>query len=769
MDKKVLKLLGYDEVLNYLSSFALSEEGKSRCKQLEPQSKIEEIEKQFSLLKEAISHKELILKIIKPFLNLKGVFLFIKQGKVLDEEGLWGIKDLLGKARECKECLQRDLPEGSFLKEIVKQITWPKKTWQALNRCLTKDGEIRGESTPELYEIRKEISSIQKLCTKKITKFVDDEKIDYLQDEYFTISSDRYVLALKSNFKGRLEGIIHDYSRSGDTCYFEPLFLVELNNKLQRLRQKEKEEIRKILEYLTSLIKEEIQEIEDIYSWMVELDVLRAKVVMALETKGNIVDIRENGTLNLKGARNPLLLVTKQNVQPVDIELKTNQKALIITGGNSGGKTVALKTLGLVTFMTLAGLPAPVEENSSIPLWRNIYAVLGDEQDITKHLSTFTAQVAYIRDIWESLSKDSLVILDEFGSGTDPTEGSALAQALIDCLIQKGVFVAVATHFPALKLYALSKENVRSAAVLFHPTTKAPLYKIGYDQVGASLALDVAAEYGMPKEILNKAKSYLNIERKDLDIVFDRLNQLAVEREKEIQRLKVEREEVKEYKEKLKKKYEKEINFIIEDVRSFIKNLRDEIKKGRLERKGALKEAQRKYKELLNTLSSKISSTTEDLPKTLDWKEVNVGMKIYYIPWGKKAIVEDKDEREKKLRIAVGNVRVWCDLQEINPLDQEKSDDISFKENVNEEEFLGWSLDIRGLRVDEAISKVSKFLDSAIYKGKHQVEIIHGRGEGILKKAVHEYLKDLSHIFTYCFAPEDRGGDGVTIVNIKEQ
>ncbi len=766
MDRKTLEQLDFFKILDFLSSFALSEEGKKRCKELYPKSSLEEIERDFSLLKEGFRFKDIIVKETKSFLNLSGVFRFLDRGKALDEDGLWAIKDLLEKAFRYKKIFSKELPEDSILGSQARNLNWPKKSWQALNRCIGKDGEIKSDSTPELYEIRKEIASIQSQCTKKITKFLEEEKIDYLQDEYLTISSDRYVIALKSNFKGKLEGIIHDYSRSGETCYFEPIFLVELNNKLQRLRQKEKEEVKKVLEYLTSLIREEQKEIKEIYDWMVDLDVLRAKILMSIEIDGTILDIKEDGGLNLLGAKNPILLITKSYVQPIDLKLNKDQKGLIISGGNAGGKTVALKTLGLLVLMTLSGLPVPAKEGSSIPFWQKVYVLFGDEQDIIRHLSTFTAQVTYIREIWNLLDDKSLVILDEFGSGTDPTEGSALAQGLIESLLDRDVYVAVATHFPSLKAFALSDKRVRSAAVLFDPITKKPLYKLGYDQVGSSLALDIAEEYGLPKEVLEKAKYNLYKEKKDLDGLFERINRLAVEKEEELERLIKERDKLKEEREKLRKRYEEKIKEILEEVRGFIKELRDEIKKEKIEKRFALKQAQKQYKEFLDKLSSNLK---ESESYDLNWEDVKVGAKLFYVPWEKEAIVEEKDEKDKKIKIKVGNVRIWCDLKELSfSKEVMKKDEGVVKRISSDDEFIGWRLDIRGLRVDEAISKLSKFLDSAIYKGKREVEIIHGKGEGILKRAVHEYLDEHSDLFSYTLAPETRGGDGVTLVKIKE-
>ncbi len=262
-----------------------------------------------------------------------------------------------------------------------------------------------------------------------------------LQDEYLTISSDRYVIALKSNFKGRIKGIVHDYSQSGETCYFEPLFLIDLNNKLQELRKLEREEINRVLKYLTSLLTGDIDKVLTLYELMVDVDIIRAKILFSEKIKGNIINIDE-GSVSLRDVRHPILFIEYgDKIEPVDIILEKSQRALILTGGNSGGKTVSLKTLGLCALMAYSGLPVPCLDGSSIPFWEDIFVFLGDEQSLHENLSTFTAQIKKIRDIWPKVGKSTLVLLDEFGSGTDPSQGSALAQAVLDCLLERGAWI----------------------------------------------------------------------------------------------------------------------------------------------------------------------------------------------------------------------------------------------------------------------------------------------------------------------------------------
>jgi len=591
MDENTLKLLEFPKVVKFLSNFCISESGKKKCLSLRPLNNIHTIQKGLSLLREALTYSREIIDLINEFPPLEGIFAYIQKEKVLDEDGLWAIKIFLEKSRKLKEFIE-GLEEVSAptILECFSPMPWPQKTWQALKRCLDQNGEIKDQASPSLMAVRGEIRKIQKQCTKKINDYIADQNIsEMLQDEYLTISSDRYVIALKANFKGRIKGIIHDYSQSGETCYFEPMFLVELNNKLQELKNKEREEKNKVLKYLTSLILDEYDKIGKLYFLMVEMDILRAKILFSQEIRGNIIDIADNKVV-LKNSRHPLLyLEHKEKIEPVDIILKESQKALILTGGNSGGKTVALKTLGLCALMAYSSLAVPCEEGSFLPFWSKIFVFLGDEQSIQESLSTFTAQIKKLRDIWPRVDGSTLVLLDEFGTGTDPSQGAALAQAVIDSLLNKGSWIFAVTHFPSLKVYALNKENVRAAMVLFDPATKKPLYKIAYDQVGHSQALEVAKEFGMPKEILDKAREYLLINNEETTQIIEKLNTIAVEREKELSILRQKERELEEEKKKLKIKYERKIQELIAHISKAIKEIVTHYRQQKLKRKLATK------------------------------------------------------------------------------------------------------------------------------------------------------------------------------------
>ncbi|MDO9632181.1 MAG: endonuclease MutS2, partial [Humidesulfovibrio sp.] len=352
---------------------------------------------------------------------------------------------------------------------------------------------------------------------------------------------------------------------------------------------------------------------------LVQLDLLMAKARLAEATQARPLDVGPGFPARLIQARHPLLALQGDATQPLDIKLREGQLALIVSGGNAGGKTVCLKTMGLIALMAFSGLPVPVAEGSSLPLWTEIFVVLGDEQSIEAHVSTFTAQIQYFSRVWERVNTQTLFLLDEFGAGTDPTQGAALAQAVIDGLLERGACTFAATHFPALKAYALATDKVRAASVLFDPKTKKPLYRLAYDQVGASIALDVAREHGLPRAILSRAEQYLLLDGTDTSAVLDRLNELAVQRERENDALDEERKALRKKRDGLEARFEKERVKVLSEVRELAQSVLRDWKSERLGRKQALK----KLSDARERLEP--AAGVEAAPETpaLDFSEIN--------------------------------------------------------------------------------------------------------------------------------------------------
>ncbi len=715
------------------------------------------------------------------FPDLRGVFSFLESGRGhLDLDALFAIADVLGAAKTVAELLEEATSTASaldrypFLIEKIRKADDPVKTRSALKRCLGKDGLLRDEASPELFTARQEIRGIHKTCTTKVKDFTQREGLSaFLQDDFMTISSDRYVLPLRTNFKGKVAGIVHDYSQTGETCYVEPFFLVELNNRLQELKQEEREAELAVMIYLTGLVREEETAIQSAFDLLVDLDVLQSKVAFASDLDAVLPDIDENAPLRLVGARHPVLLLggKREQVVPQNIMLEADQRGLVISGANAGGKTVCLKTLGLLAFMAQCGLPVPVEEGSSLPVFNKIFVFLGDEQSLEDHVSTFTAQIRHLSTAWPDIDEKTLILLDEFGAGTDPTQGAALAQAVLDALMEKQAYVAAATHFPALKAHALATDGVRAAGMLFDPKTKKPLYKIVYDQVGASIALDVAREHGLPDAILQKANRYLLLDDGDSSSVFDRLNALAMEREELLDDLRSQKKEFEERKTRLSARFERLTHELTDEMREHAREILRKWEAGKIGRKKALDELGNARKKLEETGREFAAETPQEAaPQPLDITTLSPGDSVRLRSFGRNGKVVETDARRNQVKVDMGGVSLWAGAADVetsiaSPAKANRTAGATVVPRSNE--FLSMTLDLRGKRADVAISELERYLDAAMLRGAHQVEVVHGRGTGALRREVHEFLRRFPTVAGYELAPEDRGGDGMTVVELK--
>lgn len=772
MESRTLTLLEFPKVLELVAGYAVSEAGQDACRRLTPGVELAAIEHRRQVYEQARLWFGPGVRVMD-FPPLEGLFTYLeKPNALLDLDALYALKQALAQVKSLQDSLpgERDsrYEQMGLLLELVRGPGWAAKTWSALKRCLGQDGILKDESSPELMSVRSEIRRIHSTCTKKIRDFINKEGYtNFLQDDFVTISSDRFVLPLKSNFKGRFQGIIHDYSQTGETCYFEPLFLVEQNNALQELKQEEREAERQVLLFLTSLVKDEFETVHALYEVLLELDVLQAQKHFAEAYDARTLELKQDAPVSLLNAQHPLLLapaLKKKGVGskpvPISIEFGESRRGMIISGGNAGGKTVCLKTLGVLALMARCALPLPVDEGSTLPLWSQLYVFLGDEQSLEDHVSTFTAQITNLSRVWDGISPDAMVILDEFGAGTDPSQGAALAQAVCDSILEMGAHVAMATHFPALKAYALGKEEIRAASVLFDPRTKKPIYKLGFDQVGASQALDVAREHGLPAEVLKRAEGYMLLDGSDTSALLERLNTQAVEREKELAALAKERAKLEERRAKLEERFENEKRRLFDELKSQSQDILRAWKSGKTSHKQAMK----KMAALRDELAPE--KKAESGP-AISFESVKVGDDVRYLPWGKNGKLVEKDAKKGQLKVDINGVAMWVKISDLAACQgggQKKSEKIL----VNTQQAAGsMRLDLRGQRADTAIHELAGFLDKALLRNISEVEIIHGRGTGALRREVHDFLQHFPAVHNFSLASEEHGGDGMTLVELK--
>ncbi|GFK92256.1 Endonuclease MutS2 [Fundidesulfovibrio magnetotacticus] len=785
MHSRALIQLEFNKVLAHLARLAVSEPGADACLAVAPMEDPAELFRAQELLRQARACAQETGLRSRAFPSLEGVLRYLGQAhRVLDADGLWAVREALDAAHALREHFSgsQDPVRWQLLAETALEAPWPQRLHQALKRCLARDGGLRDEASPELFSVRQEIRRIHQRCTSQVKDFVSKEGLTvYLQDDFMTISSDRYVLPLKTNFKGRVQGIIHDYSQTGETCYVEPLFLVEVNNRLQELKREEREEEQKVLAFLTDLARQEEDALRAAYSLAVEFDVLLAKAELASLLDGHAPEVGGEGSVELFAARHPLLaLADPRKARPVDILLKPEQRALIISGANAAGKTVCLKTLGLTALMALAGLPAACREGSRIPFWSAVHVFMGDEQSLEDHLSTFTAQISHLSAVWGELGSHCLVLLDEFGAGTDPAQGAALAQAVVDKLLEKGAFAAAATHFPALKAYGLTKPGARSASMLFDPSSKKPLYVLAYDQVGASVALDVARDCGLDDAVLEQAQKYLLLGGEDSGRLFERLNELALEREREIQTLAKEKLKLEERRRKLAETFEKERGRLLEELRQQARVILRQAEQEKIGRKQALKDLA-ETRRAVESLGREEAAVQAPAAPAWSWEDALPGARVRLKGWDKAGVVREKDDKRRALKVDMGGVSLWAAFEDVSPQAAASAPPAAAKpraasaqtqEAGRQEAPSGPSgpamvVDLRGLRADAALSELGSALDKAILRGVGSLEVVHGRGTGALRREVHAFLKDFPAVASFALANEERGGDGMTMVELK--
>lgn len=816
---RTLHALEFDRILQRLAGFCLSDSGRERALNLQPLAEEQDVTEAQKLYDESRTFAarpgsgDLGLgnfPDVSAFLDLIGTR---GAGNArYDTDAFWALRSVLATAMKVRDAICQ--PEGEEqwprLRALATNPPLPENLHAALQRCLGDDGNLRDESSPELFQVRVELRSLHQTALRKVRSYAERYNIlAYLQDEFMTLSSDRYVLPFKATYKNKLQGIIHDWSQTGETCYFEPMFLVELNNRIQELKREEREEERRVLLYLGNLLEGQLDGAQAAVRLLTELDLLQAKARMADACGARMVPVTPvSEGLLLAEARHPLLVLAEQDalaargtaphqvraqsmnrIHPVDLVFRPGERAVIVTGGNAGGKTVCLKTLGLCVAMTLAGLPVPAKAGSHLPWFTRVDAFIGDEQSLEANVSTFTAQIEHLAKAWKHLDLSGLVLLDEFGSGTDPAQGAALAQAVLDELLAKQTFVLTATHFPALKGYALAKEGARAASMLFDLNTHKPLYILAYDQVGASQALDVAREHGLPESIVARARHYLLQDGEDTSALLAKLNDLAKERSEELRRLKEEEARARNAAARYRERLETDRRKLYEEVRARAQELMQAWKEDKITHKQALRQMAALRADLAKEQQKEQEQAGQQAPAAAVFSP---GDSVTHTVFRKKGVVTDVDAKRGKVRLDMGGVSLWADMDVLKPSvvpapqatspqpgrvfgrvrerPQESAataaSDAS-AQSARHAAQAAFSVDLRGLRADEAIDRLQASLDKAYLAEMKEVEVVHGRGTGALRKAVHAWLGTCSQVAGFSLAPADRGGDGMTIVTLR--
>ena len=784
--EKSLNKLELDVVLEQLASCANSEEAKERCCALRPLEDAEEI--QILQQQTTAAVKLVSLKGSPSFHGLKNVGPSLERadrGGCLSTAELLRIASVLKCIRNAKAYYNGDYTQTN-LDVYFQELSPNRYLEEKISNSILSEEEIADSASPALADIRRHMRVQSAKVKESLQKIISSPSYSkYLRDPIITLRGDRYVVPVKSEHKADIPGLIHDVSSSGSTFFIEPMSAVNANNALRELLIKEKKEIERILAELSAECASFREGITGSYEMLVTLDVIFAKARYSLRIDGMEPEIRTNGKIELNRARHPL--IDRKKVVPITVRLGTDFDTLIITGPNTGGKTVTLKTLGLLTLMAECGLHIPADHGSAISVFRQVLADIGDEQSIEQSLSTFSAHMKNIVEIVESCDDETLVLFDELGAGTDPAEGAALAMALISFCRQCGSKVAATTHYAELKLFAMRTAGVMNASCEFDVETLRPTYRLLIGIPGKSNAFAISKRLGLPEDIIGKAKDLVNENDRNFEDVLNQLEQQRQQMEQaklEAQRLKLETQQMKEqsqaYYDQIKAEREKamrsaraEAQVIIDNARRTANEVAEELKQLRKQARDAadLQGNNAKQAELRRKLNEAeeefaIKQTAAQRPEPS--RAIKAGDTVELLRFGTRAQVLSVN-KDGSYQLQAGIMKVTAQPDEVYLIEETKQQVKKIIER-SQKQFraagASTELDLRGMTQGEAIATLSIFLDNAMLANLASVRIIHGKGTGALRKAVHEELKHSRVVKRYRLGVYGEGEDGVTIAEL---
>ena len=647
-----------------------------------------------------------------------------------------------------------------------------------ISEAINDEGILKDDASIGLRDVRRQKQNINANIKEKFDELISNKNTqNAIQERIVTQRNDRYVIAVKTDFKGLVKGIEHDRSATGSTVYIEPLNVVSLNNKLREYEAREREEIRKILLRITEIVKTKKEEILEIKEILERLDFIDAKTTYSVNKKCIVPKIINKEYLKLVEARHPL--IDENTVVPINFELGNPENIMLITGPNTGGKTVTLKVAGLLTIMALSGIPIPANEKTEVGYFHNVLADIGDEQSLEQNLSSFSGHVSKIKDIIEHASSKSLVLMDELGSGTDPMEGAAFAMAIIDYLNKKHVTSIITTHYSEVKAYAFNTTGIKSASMEFNVETLSPTYRLLEGIPGESNALIIARKYGISEEIIENAKSYISEDNQRVEEMLksikeknDKLEMMhaqleATRAELDKQKNIYEQKMVKLENEKneiIKRAYEEADNYL-KNMQAKAKNLIDKINSEESKKEDA-KNAQRS----LNMLRE---SFITDKKKNVKEKKIitqNVDFAI-----GEEVLVKTMNQNGKilkimpdnRIQVQTGILKMVVSTDDIVKIQKKKTNKFKNFASLKRTSQVRGEIDLRGMNADEAIAELETYMDRAMLTGYHEIYIIHGKGTMVLRKKIHEYLRTSKYVAEFKDANQNEGGVGCTVVTLK--
>ena len=783
MDDRSLKVLEFYRLLEILKEFSVSPLGRKGCEALRPTHHLPLIQSRLSKVLELKEILETLGDIpIRGLKDIEGILKRLEvEGCVLDVQEIIDIYNQIELCKGLKRFFKKLITlHAPHLQERVSNLSSLKVLEKEILQAINTKGEILDRASPALSDIRHRMGTVREKTKGVLERLLHQEDLQPIfQEPLITLRNGRYVLLIKSDYKHRLQGIIHDQSQSRMTFFFEPLQVVALNNEINILMGEEKEEEYRVLADLSKKVRDEGESLWRDFEILGELDLLCAMAKLSILLKGIGPLLNEEGQIDLKDARNPLLtLQKKEQVVPIHLRMGDGIKVLIFSGANAGGKTVALKTLGLLTLMVQCGLPIPVAEGSQTGIFQDVFAVIGDEQNIVENLSTFSSHLLHVNQILEKAGPHSLILLDELGVGTHASEGCALAMGFLDRFRESGATVVVTTHFDRLKVYGYLHPDVENVAVEFDEETLEQKYTLCYGAAGLSNAFLVAEKLGISENVLEMARHHQDGGGQEIGRALETLERLKSETEKERfqllkikeevglrrQRLETLLEEMKRRKQEIFLRAEEKAN---RAVQKFEEELNEWVRRQK-EEKAHLKIHRKEIEEMKEKF---IPSTRRKRGSAMP-VGLKVGDRVRIVSLRSQGIVMSVEEPLKQVEVMTEKVKVRTSLSDIVKVmdgEEEKEIEIPKGRRLSQADIQEPSsqLNVIGLTVEDAIPEVDKFIDQALLHGLDRIHIIHGVGSGRLRSAIGKYLE--AHQGVKGFAPGDvmRGGRGITVVELR--
>lgn len=787
MNEKALKVLEYNKVKEEIKKYTQTSASKELIDKLSPYNNIYEVREHLEETNEALML--LFKKGAAPFegaYDVRKAVNMAEKGSSLMPVQLLRIANILSCARRFKDYVSHKESEESYrvIEDICEGIVPLKAIESDIFNAIVGEEEISDRASTTLHNIRRALKDKTSSVKDKVNSMVRSYS-NFLQENLYTIRGDRYVLPVKTECKAQVPGLVHDQSSSGSTLFIEPMGLVNLNNEIKELMLKEKAEIERILAELSGKIYDNIIVVKNDMSIVYELDFIFAKAKYASQINAVCPSVNENGIIDIVQGRHPL--IDPKKVVSMDIYLGREFTSLVVTGPNTGGKTVTLKTVGLLELMAMSGILIPARENSTVSFFNEVFADIGDEQSIEQSLSTFSSHMTNIVKIMESADEHCLALFDELGAGTDPTEGAALAVAILEELRKRGTRLVATTHYSELKAYALKIEGVENASVEFDVETLRPTYRLLIGIPGKSNAFEISKRLGLQEYIIEEARKGISKDTLKFEDLIQSLQERSIKAEENARKA----EMLKIEAQKLKGKYEEKL-YILNDTRekalmegrreakkilSEAKEEADEILKNirEIERLGYSSDARKKLEEERKRLKDKIDNAEQGACKESQegsgLQKVTEGEEVFVPSLNMKGIVLSQPDSKGEVQVQAGIMKISVKLKDLskNKVEQlskgqKKMQKREAKLNLRQ---VSTSIDLRGMDSEEAIYSVDKYLDDAFLGGLNAVTIIHGKGTGVLKNTITDMLKRHKHVKTYRLGNYGEGGTGVTVVEIK--